>query len=61
MKLTRIVFIALAILLPASWTIARAGEESTETKTTKKTKKTKKADGTTEDKTETKTEKTDKK
>jgi hypothetical protein len=62
MKLTRIAFIALAILLPASWTIAKAGDEtSTETKTTKKTKKSKKADGTTEDKSETKTEKTEKK
>jgi hypothetical protein len=63
MKLSRILFIALAIVLPASWTIAKAGDEapSSETKTTKKSKKSKKADGTSEEKTETKTEKTDKK
>jgi hypothetical protein len=59
MKLSRIVFIALAILLPTSWTVAKAGDEAPagETKTTKKSKKSKKADGTSEDKTETKTEK----
>ena len=60
MKLSRIVFIALAVLLPTSWTVAKAADEAPagETKTTKKSKKSKKADGTTsEEKTETKTEK----
>jgi len=52
--------IAVAVLLPASWTIAKAGDEaagSMETKTTKKSKKSKKDDGTakTETDTETKT------
>jgi len=62
MNLTRIVFLALAVLLPAGWTTARATEEApagdkTE-KTTKKSKKSKKADGTEEtNTTETKTEK----
>ena len=62
MNLTRIVFLALAVLLPAAWTSARANEEApagdkTE-KTTKKSKKSKKADGTEEtNTTETKTEK----
>jgi hypothetical protein len=63
MKFTRIVFIALAVLLPTSWTVAHAGDEapSTETtKTTKKTKKSKKADGSGE-KTETTDTKTEKK
>ena len=62
MNLVRIVFLGLAVLLPTTWTVAKAGDEATtETKTTKKTKKSKKADGTTEDKSETKTEKTEKK
>jgi hypothetical protein len=58
MKFTRILFLALAVLLPTSWTVAHAGDEAPAgdttktTKTTKKTKKSKKADGT-EDKTET--------
>jgi hypothetical protein len=57
MSLTRTIFIALAIMLPTTWTVAKAEEgSSTETtKTTKKTKKSKKADGTGETKTETKT------
>jgi hypothetical protein len=47
MKLTRIIFVALAIVLPASWTVAKA-EEGTpaagEVKKEKKAKKAKKAD-----------------
>jgi hypothetical protein len=63
MNLIRILFLGLAVLLPTTWTIAKAGDEapSSETKTTKKTKKSKKSDGSekteTEKKTETKTEK----
>jgi len=62
MNLTRIVFLALAVLLPSAWTSARANEEVTASdkteKTTKKSKKSKKADGTEETHTtETKTEK----
>jgi hypothetical protein len=59
MTFTRILFLALAVVLPASWTVAKAADEAPagEAKTTKKSKKSKKADGTTEDKTETKTEK----
>jgi hypothetical protein len=62
MNLTRIIFVAVAVLLPASWTTARAndeapaGDDKTE-RTTKKSKKSKKADGTEETHTETKTEK----
>jgi hypothetical protein len=63
MNLIRIVFLGLAVLLPASWTVAKAAAddaagEKTETKT-KKTKKKKNADGSgsTETKTETKTDK----
>lgn len=61
MNMIRIVFLGLAVLLPATWTIAKAGDdtaagEKTETKT-KKTKKSKKnADGTGSTETETKTE-----
>jgi hypothetical protein len=58
MNLVRIVFLGLAVLLPTTWTVAKAGDEATtETKTTKKTKKSKKADGA--EKTD-KTEKTEK-
>lgn len=64
MNLVRIVFLGLAVLLPAAWTVAKAEDApagDTSTKTTKKTKKTKKkSDGsgeTTETKTDTKTEK----
>ncbi|HVT09866.1 MAG TPA: hypothetical protein VHM31_09930 [Polyangia bacterium] len=63
MNLVRIVFLGLAVLLPAAWTVAKAEDApagDTTTKTTKKTKKTKKkADGSgeTETKTDTKTEK----
>jgi len=63
MNLVRLVFLGLAILLPATWTVAKAEDapagDTTTTKTTKKTKKSKKkADGTgsTDTKTETKTE-----
>jgi len=68
MTFTRTIFLALAILLPASWTVAKAADEApagdtkTETKTTKKSKKSKKSDGTGETKTDTKSEtKTEKK
>ena len=46
MKLTRIIFIALAIVLPASWTIAKAGDEAPAdgAKKEKKAKKGKKGD-----------------
>jgi hypothetical protein len=47
MKLTRIIFIALAVLLPASWTVAQAEEPAPaagEAKKEKKAKKGKKAD-----------------
>lgn len=49
MKLTRIIFIALAILLPTSWTVANAEEPAPaagagEAKKEKKAKKAKKAD-----------------
>jgi len=54
MKLIRIVFLGLAVLLPTSWTVARAADEAP-AEDAKKTKKTKKAK---KEKTE-KTEKTD--
>jgi hypothetical protein len=46
MKLTRIIFIALAIVLPASWTVARAEDPAPAegAKKEKKAKKGKKAD-----------------
>ena len=46
MKLTRIIFIALAVMLPTTWTIAKAGDEAApaEGKKEKKGKKAKKAD-----------------
>jgi hypothetical protein len=46
MKLTRIMFIALAIALPASWTVAKAeeGAAPAEGKKEKKAKKGKKGD-----------------
>lgn len=43
MKLTRIIFIALAVLLPTSWTIANAGDEAAPAGEAKKEKKAKKA------------------
>jgi hypothetical protein len=65
MNLVRLVFLGLAILLPTTWTVAKAEDAPADTTTTKKTKKTKKskknADGTgttdTKTETETKTEK----
>jgi hypothetical protein len=47
MKLTRIIFIALAVVLPASWTVARAEDPAPaagDAKKEKKAKKGKKAD-----------------
>ena len=49
MKLTRIIFLALAVLLPTSWTVAHAedapaGETAQPEKKAKKAKKGKKAD-----------------
>jgi hypothetical protein len=63
MNLVRTIFLGLAFLLPATWTIAKADDApSTETKTTKKTKKSKKnADGTkSESESKSETTKTDK-
>ena len=60
MKLIRVVFMGLAVLLPTTWTLAHAADEAPadESKTTTtKTKKKKKADGSEETKTEKKTEK----
>jgi hypothetical protein len=49
MTLVRIVFVALAVLLPTTWTIAKAAEEGapaeTKSKSSKKGKKGKKPDG----------------
>ena len=48
MKLTRTVFLALAVLVPTSWTIARAADEAPAAdapKKEKKAKKSKKAEG----------------
>jgi hypothetical protein len=47
MKLTRTIFLALAVLLPVSWTVAKAADEAApaEGKKEKKSKKSKKADG----------------
>jgi hypothetical protein len=48
MNLIRIVFLGLAVLLPTSWTIAKAADEApagdTEKKPAKKSKKSKKSD-----------------
>jgi hypothetical protein len=47
MNLTRIIFLALAVVLPASWTVAHAEEGAPaagEAKKEKKAKKAKKAD-----------------
>lgn len=59
MKLIRVIFFGLAVLLPTAWTVAQADEPPAgeKEKTTKKTKKTKKGDGTEKTETETKTEK----
>lgn len=50
MKLTRIIFLALAVLLPTSWTVASAEEAAAPAaaeapKKEKKAKKAKKAEG----------------
>ncbi len=47
MKLTRVLFLALAVLLPASWTVAKAEDAlaaDAPAKKEKKSKKSKKAD-----------------
>jgi hypothetical protein len=45
MKLIRVLFFGLAVLLPTAWTVAKAADEApAETKKEKKTKKSKKAD-----------------
>jgi len=51
MTLTRVIFLALAVLLPATWTVAKAEGDEKPAEGKKKTKKTKK--------TEEKTEKTE--
>ena len=56
MTFTRTIFLALAILLPASWTVAKAADEGDTKTETKTTKKSKKSDGSGETKTETKTD-----
>ena len=43
MKLTRVVFLALAVLLPASWTVAKAEDAPAADAPAKKEKKGKKA------------------
>jgi hypothetical protein len=43
MKLTRIIFIALAVMLPTSWTIANAEDPAPAAEGAKKEKKAKKA------------------
>lgn len=47
MNLVRMTFIALALLLPTVWTVAKAGDEipAAETKKPKKAMKAKKGDG----------------
>lgn len=54
MKLTRIIFVALAILLPTAWTVAKAEDAPApaEGKKEKKAKKAKKADAPAGDKEE---------
>jgi len=42
MKLVRILFLGLAVVLPTSWTVARAADEAPAEGETKKAKKTKK-------------------
>lgn len=43
MKLTRVIFIALAVLLPASWTVAKAEDAPAADAPAKKEKKSKKS------------------
>jgi len=49
MKLTRVIFLALAVLLPTSWTVAKAEDAPAPaaegTKKAKKSKKAKKEEG----------------
>lgn len=50
MKLTRVIFLALAVLLPTSWTVAQAADEAApapagEKKAKKKSKKAEKTEG----------------
>ncbi|HEY4186976.1 MAG TPA: hypothetical protein VGP07_18005 [Polyangia bacterium] len=54
MKLTRVLFVALAILLPTAWTVAKAEDAPApaEGKKEKKAKKGKKADKPAEEKKE---------
>lgn len=57
MKLIRIVFFGLAVLLPTSWTVAKAADEAPaedakKSKKSKKAKKEKKEEGSTEKKSE---------
>ena len=58
MKLVRVIFLGLAVLLPTTWTMAKAGDEApaAETKKAKKTKKSKKTEGSGDSKTEKKAE-----
>jgi hypothetical protein len=45
MKLVRVTFIALAVLLPTSWTIAKAADPAPAADSEKKDKKSKKTEG----------------
>jgi hypothetical protein len=45
MKLVRVVFIALAVLLPTSWTVAKAADPAPAAEGEKKDKKAKKEEG----------------
>ena len=42
MKLTRILFLAMAVTIPTSWTIAKAADDAPAAETPKKEKKAKK-------------------
>ncbi len=59
MKLVRTVFIAMAVLLPVSWTVAKAADPAPAAETDKKDKKSKTEKTEKSEKT-TKTEKTEK-
>jgi hypothetical protein len=56
MKLTRVVFLALAVLLPASWTVAKAEDAPAADAPAKKEKKAKKSKKSAEPKDEKKAE-----
>ena len=45
MKLVRVVFIALAVLLPTSWTVAKAADPAPAAEGAQKDKKAKKEEG----------------